>query len=66
MCGWAVALVALEVGGVVRAVDIVSGLYECQLFALQSLPFVNVTYTTPSLWEVIHDGKLSISEFGVG
>jgi hypothetical protein len=57
VCGWAVALVALEVGGVVWAVDVVSGLGECQLTVLLCPCFWNVTYTTPSLWKMIHDGR---------
>jgi hypothetical protein len=55
--GWAVALVTLEVGGVVRAVNVVSGLNGCQLIAMRSLSFANVTYTTPSLWKMIHGGE---------
>jgi hypothetical protein len=54
MLVWTVALVALEVGGVVWAIDVVSGLDGCQLINLPFFLFRNVTYTSPSLWKVIH------------
>jgi hypothetical protein len=56
MLGWAVALVALEVGGVVWAVNVVSGL-ECMSANCSTVSFFSrdITYTTPGLWKVIHD-----------
>ena len=64
MLGWAVALVALEIGGVVWAVYVVPGLDRYQLLALRFLCFAIVTYTAPSLGKMIHDGEWECFCFG--